>query len=78
MAADMSMSVFLACLLNSASKVERNGLRDIGLLPELERSWLAGEARFLLHLVILCPAYATVRFVDNQTVRQDLAVELFR
>jgi hypothetical protein len=26
--------------------------------------------------VILCPAYATVRFVDNQTVRQDLAVEL--
>jgi len=31
-----------------------------------------------LHLVILCPAYATVRFVDNQTVRQDLAVELFR
>jgi hypothetical protein len=46
MAADMSMSVFLACLLNSASKVERNGLRDIGLLPELERSWLAGEARF--------------------------------
>jgi len=28
--------------------------------------------------VILCPAYATVRFVDNQTVRQDLAVELFR
>jgi hypothetical protein len=27
--------------------------------------------------VILCPAYATVRFVDNQTVRQDLAVELF-
>jgi hypothetical protein len=24
------------------------------------------------------PAYATVRFVDNQTVRQDLAVELFR
>jgi len=32
----------------------------------------------LLHLVILCPAYATVRFVDYQTVRQDLAVELFR
>jgi hypothetical protein len=27
--------------------------------------------------VILCPAYATVRFVDYQTVRQDLAVELF-
>jgi len=38
-------SVFLASLLNSASKVERNGLRDIGLLPELERSWLAGEWR---------------------------------
>lgn len=32
----------------------------------------------LLYLVILCPAYATVRFVDNQTVRQDLAVELFK
>jgi hypothetical protein len=32
----------------------------------------------LLYLVILCPAYATVRFVENQTVRQDLAVELFR
>ena len=43
--ADMSMSVFLASLLNSASKVERKGLRDMGLLPELERSWLAGEAR---------------------------------
>lgn len=44
----MSMrSVFLASLLNSASKVERNGLRDIGLLPELERScWPAGEWRF--------------------------------
>jgi hypothetical protein len=34
--------------------------------------------RLARHLVILCPAYATVRFVDNQTVRQDLAVELFR
>jgi len=28
--------------------------------------------------VILCPAYATVRFVDNQTVRQELAVQRFR
>jgi hypothetical protein len=26
--------------------------------------------------VIICPAYATVRFVVNQTVRQDLAIEL--
>jgi hypothetical protein len=44
---DISMrSVFLASLLNSASKVLRNGLRDIGLLPELERSCrLAGEWR---------------------------------
>lgn len=44
--ADMSMrlSVFLASLLNSASNVDRKGLRDIGLLPELERSWrLAGD-----------------------------------
>jgi hypothetical protein len=45
MVADMSMSVFFASLLNSASNVERKGLRDMGLLPELERSWLAGEAR---------------------------------
>lgn len=44
--ADMSMrSVFLASLLNSASNVDKNGLRDIGLLPELERSWLAGECK---------------------------------
>jgi hypothetical protein len=42
--ADMSMrSVRLASLLNSASNVDRKGLRDIGLLPELERCWLAGE-----------------------------------
>jgi len=44
--ADMSMrSVFLASLLNSASKVERKGLRDIGLLSELGRPSLAGECR---------------------------------
>lgn len=45
MVADMSMrSVFLASLLNSASKVDKKGLRDMGLLAELERSdWLAGE-----------------------------------
>jgi hypothetical protein len=29
-----------------------------------------------MYLVILRPAYATERFVGNQTVRQDLAVEL--
>jgi hypothetical protein len=46
MSCDMSMrSVLRASLLNSASKVDRNGLRDIGLLPELSRFWLAGEAR---------------------------------
>jgi hypothetical protein len=27
--------------------------------------------------VILCPAYATVRFVGNRTVVQDLAVERY-
>jgi hypothetical protein len=44
--ADMSMrSVFCASLLNSASKVERNGLRDIGRLLELERVALAGDCR---------------------------------
>ena len=45
--ADMSMrSVFLASLLNSASNVDRNGLRDMGLLAELERSdWFAGEGK---------------------------------
>jgi hypothetical protein len=32
----------------------------------------------LLYSVILCPAYATVRFVVDQTVRQDLAVKLFK
>jgi hypothetical protein len=43
---DMSMrSVFRASLLNSASNVERKGLRDIGLLPDESRCWLAGEAR---------------------------------
>jgi hypothetical protein len=42
--ADMSMrSVFLASLLNSASKVERKGLRDMGRLAVDERSRLAGE-----------------------------------
>ena len=47
MVADMSMrSVFLASLLNSASNVDRNGLRDMGLLAELERSdWFAGEGK---------------------------------
>ena len=49
MEADMSMSirsVLLASLLNSASKVDRKGLRDMGLLAELERSdWLAGEGK---------------------------------
>ena len=28
--------------------------------------------------MILCPAYATVRFVVNQTVRQDFAVKLYK
>jgi hypothetical protein len=46
MSADMSIrSVLRASLLNSASNVDRNGLRDIGRLPELERCWLAGELR---------------------------------
>ena len=47
MVADMSMrSVRLASLLNSASNVDRKGLRDMGLLAELERSdWLAGEGK---------------------------------
>jgi hypothetical protein len=44
--ADMSMrSVFCASLLNSASKVERKGLRDMGRLLELERVALAGDCR---------------------------------
>lgn len=44
--ADMSMSVLRASLLNSASKVLRKGLRDMGLLAELERSdWFAGEGK---------------------------------
>jgi hypothetical protein len=44
--ADMSTRSREASLLNSFSKVVRKGLRDIGLLPELERStWLAGEWR---------------------------------
>lgn len=44
--ADMSMrSVLRASLLSSASKVDRKGLRDIGLLLELERLALAGEWR---------------------------------
>ena len=30
-----------------------------------------------MHLAILCSAYASVRFVGNHTVRQDLAIELF-
>jgi hypothetical protein len=38
-------SVLLASLLNSASNVDRKGLRDIGLLAELERCWLPGEFR---------------------------------
>lgn len=47
MVADMSMrSVRLASLLNSASNVDRKGLRDMGLLAELERSdWFAGEGK---------------------------------
>ena len=47
MVADMSMrSVLRASLLNSASKVLRKGLRDMGLLAELLRSdWLAGEEK---------------------------------
>lgn len=35
--ADMSTRSLEASLLNSASNVDRKGLRDIGLLPELER-----------------------------------------
>lgn len=47
MVADMSIrSVRFASLLNSASNVDRKGLRDMGLLAELERSdWLAGEGK---------------------------------
>lgn len=46
MSADISIrSVLRASLLNSASNVDKKGLRDIGLLPELERCWLAGELR---------------------------------
>jgi hypothetical protein len=44
-------------------------------LKLVNQSVIKGESE---EIVILCPAYATVRFVDNQTVRQDLAVELFR
>jgi len=29
-----------------------------------------------MHPAILCSAYASVRFVGNHTVRQDLAIEL--
>jgi hypothetical protein len=36
---------FLACLLNSASKVVRKGLRDIGLLSALAGVETAGEGR---------------------------------
>lgn len=44
--ADMSMRSREASLLNSASKVVMKGLRDIGLLPELERLVaLAGEGK---------------------------------
>lgn len=43
--ADMSTRSLEASLLNSASKVVRKGLRDIGLLPELERLALAGEGK---------------------------------
>ena len=41
----MSTKSLDASLLNSASKVDRNGLRDIGLLLELERLALAGEGK---------------------------------
>lgn len=44
-AADMSTRSFEASLLNSASKVDRKGLRDIGLLLELERWALAGSGK---------------------------------
>ena len=41
---DMSIRSREASLLNSASKVDMKGFRDIGLLPELERLVaLAGE-----------------------------------
>ena len=43
MVADMSTRSRLASLLNSFSKVEMKGLRDIGRLPELSRLALAGE-----------------------------------
>ena len=43
--ADMSISCgFDACLLNSASKAEMNGLRDIGRPPVLVGVGRAGEA----------------------------------
>ena len=45
MVADMSTRSRDASLLNSASKVDIKGLRDIGLLPELERLALAGEGK---------------------------------
>ena len=45
MVADMSTRSLDASLLNSASKVDIKGLRDIGLLPELERLALAGEGK---------------------------------
>lgn len=41
MVADMSMSC--ACLLNSASKVCKKGLRDMGRLPALVGVWRDGE-----------------------------------
>lgn len=43
--ADMSTRSREASLLNSFSKVVRNGLRDMGLLPELERSALVGVGK---------------------------------
>lgn len=45
MVADMSTRSREASLLNSASKVDRNGLRDMGLLSELERWAMGGEGR---------------------------------
>jgi hypothetical protein len=39
------MSINCACLLNSASKVCKKGLRDIGRLPALEGLSTAGEGK---------------------------------
>jgi hypothetical protein len=85
---DMSMrSVRLASLLNSASNVDRNGLRDIGRLPELSRCWLAGEARageFSPGDTALRKGLLEERLMDRpgdgcrSVIRKDISALLFR